>query len=195
MIEIGAGEGAVLAELDRLGFAEELYALDISSSGVAAISSRNLPRIKECKTYDGYSIPYEADRFDLAVLTHVVEHLEYPRKLIYEAARVAKHLFMEVPLEDTLRMSPDFVASTVGHINFYSPYTFRRLAQTCGLEVLDQRVEPASLAAHAFHNRARGTLGFIVKAGCLKVAPRLAPRLFTYNSAMICRKKGGSGSV
>jgi hypothetical protein len=36
----------------------------------------------------GYSIPYDGSALDLVILAHVVEHLEYPKTLLYEAGRV-----------------------------------------------------------------------------------------------------------
>ena len=116
IIEIGAGEGSVLQELSARAFADELYAIDISESGIKKIQARQIKSLKECNTYDGYTIPYPDDRFDIAILTHVVEHLENPRLLIYEASRVAKRLFVEVPLEDHLRLPKDFVFDRVGQI-------------------------------------------------------------------------------
>ena len=43
----------------------------------------------ESKLFDGARVPYPDNSFDLAYMSHVVEHLEHPRQLIYEAARVA----------------------------------------------------------------------------------------------------------
>ena len=85
-------------------------------------------------------------RFDLAVLSHVLEHAEHPRRLLAEASRVARVLFVEVPLEDTWRLARDFTPDAVGHINFYSMASLRRLVQSCGLEVLDERVVPPGRA-------------------------------------------------
>jgi tRNA G46 methylase TrmB len=65
VLEIGAGEGSLLRRLSELGFGKSLYALEISSSGVAAIKQRA-----------------------------VLEHLEHPRQLPYEAARVSKRVFV-----------------------------------------------------------------------------------------------------
>lgn len=130
VIEIGAGEESVLKRLSELDFAREFYALEISPTGVETIKSKNIPLLKECSLFDGYNIPYENKKFDLAVLSHVVEHVEYPRKLLYEAQRIARYVFVEVPLEDTVRLPRDFLFDKVGHINFYSPKTFRRLIQT-----------------------------------------------------------------
>ena len=49
--------------------------------------------------FDGSPIPFRDQTFNLAVLNHVVEHLESPRELIREAAQVAEKVFIEVPLE------------------------------------------------------------------------------------------------
>lgn len=178
ILEIGAGEGAILKRLSDLGFGEKLHALEISPSGVEAIRSRGIPNLAECLLFDGYELPYDDSKFDLAVLSHVIEHVEYPRKLLYEAARVARHVFVEVPLEDTLRLKPDFVFDRVGHINFYSPVTFRRLVQTCNLEVLKQTVTNPSKAVHRYRYGWKGTVNYYIK------------EFFVYHSSLICRAAG-----
>lgn len=188
IIEIGAGEGSVLQELSERQFADELYAIDISESGIAKIKERHIKTLKECNTYDGYTIPYPDDRFDIAILTHVVEHLENPRMLIYEASRVAKNLFIEVPLEHTIRLSKDFVFDRVGHINDYTPITIRRLIQSCNLEILDQVVTTHSKAVHIHPEGKSSVINYYIKNIFLKLAPRLAVNLFVYNSALICQR-------
>jgi SAM-dependent methyltransferase len=188
IIEIGAGEGSVLQELAEREFADELYAIDISESGVRKIQERQIKNLKECSTYDGYTIPYPDDRFDIAILTHVVEHLENPRLLIYEASRVAKHLFVEVPLEDHIRLPQDFVFDRVGHINDYSPRSIQRLLQTCNLKVLDRVVTNHSKAVHVHPEGKSSVANYHIKNFLLKFFPELAVSLFTYNSALICHK-------
>lgn len=187
IIEIGAGEGSVLQELSARKFADELYAIDISESGIKKIKERQIDTLKECNTYDGYTIPYAENQFDIAVLTHVVEHLENPRILIYEASRVAKHLFIEVPLEHTIRMPNDFTFNRVGHINDYTPTTIRRLVQTCNLEILGQVVTNHSKAVHIHPEGKSSALNYEIKKYLLKLFPKLAVNLFTYNSALICQ--------
>ena len=158
ILEIGAGEGSILKRLSELGFGEELYALEISPTGVETIKKRGIPQLTECLQFDGYDIPYNNHKFDLAILSHVVEHVEFPRKLLYEAARVARYIFIEVPLEDTVRLKADFVFDKVGHINPYSPKTIRRLTQTCNLEVLRQIVTNPSKAVYTYRKGKKGLL-------------------------------------
>jgi ubiquinone/menaquinone biosynthesis C-methylase UbiE len=188
IIEIGAGEGSVLQELSARNFAEELYAIDISKSGIKKIQERQIETLRECQTYDGYTIPYANEQFDIAILTHVVEHLENPRMLIYEASRVAKYLFVEVPLEHTVSLPTDFVFDQVGHINSYTPKTIRRLLQSCDLEVIEQKVTNHSKAVH-LHPEGKSSLAkYHIKNLCLQLIPTVAVNLFTYNSALICQK-------
>jgi SAM-dependent methyltransferase len=190
ILDVGAGEGSVIQRLSDVGFGAQLHALEISASGVATIEARKIARLRECKLYDGYHIPYSDSSFDLAILSHVVEHVEYPRQVIAEAARVAKHLFIEVPLEDTLSLKKDFVLDAVGHINVYSPKTIRHLTQSCGLEVVDQIITNTSREGYVYQGGYRGLLKFFVKEGLLKLAPALAPVMVTYNSSLVCRKSG-----
>ena len=193
ILEIGAGEGSLLKRLSDMDFGARFSALEISPTGVEAINKRGIPRLVECLFFDGYALPYGDRKFDLAVLSHVIEHVEYPRRLLYEAARVADHIFIEVPLEDTLRLRPDFVADKVGHINFYSATTIRRLMQTCGLEVLQQAVTNPSKAVHMYRKGKKGLFNYFVREGFLRILPSLASRVFVYHSSLVCRAGKSSG--
>jgi ubiquinone/menaquinone biosynthesis C-methylase UbiE len=188
VIEIGAGEGAILQRLSELRFGEELYALEISLSGSNTIKQRQIPRLRECQVYDGYTVPYSDNRFDLAILSHVIEHVEHPRKLLYEAARVARYVFVEVPLEDTVRSARDFVFDSVGHINFYSPKTIRKLVQSCGLQVLDERISHFPKSVYSYQKGSRGISNFHLKDLLLRISPNLAAALLVYNAALVCER-------
>lgn len=187
VLEIGAGDGAILQQLSNSQFGEQLYALEISQSGIQAIRQRDIWNLTECALFNGNNIPYEDGCFDLAILSHVLEHVEYPRQLLHEANRVAKYIFIEVPLEDTLRMKPDFVWDKVGHINFFSPKTIRKLVQTCGLEVLAQTISNPSYGVHQYLYGKKALLRYLPRQALLKVVPNLATHVFTYHCALLCR--------
>ena len=112
-------------------------------------------------------------RFDLAILSHVLEHVEYPRKLISEAARVARNVFIEVPLEDNLKLSQDFVFDRVGHINFYSVRTIRLLVQSCGMRILGAHLSLSSRQSYAYRKgKWRGAVSHLVKEASLRAWAR-----------------------
>jgi ubiquinone/menaquinone biosynthesis C-methylase UbiE len=190
ILEIGAGEGAILRRLSELGFCQELFALEISSSGVEAIKNKKIPQLVECQSFDGYHIPYGNDKFDVALLSHVVEHVEHPRQLLYEASRIAKFLFIEVPLEDNIRLPRDFTFDKVGHINFYSPKTIRQLIQSCNLRVLNQITTNPTKETYTFQHGKKGLIKYFIKQALLKTSPKLATGLFSYHSALVCEKTG-----
>jgi len=189
VIDIGAGEGSILKVLSDRGFAERYYALEIAPTAVAEIENRDIQDLVECSLFDGYEIPYGDKQFDLAVLSHVVEHAEHPRTLLYEAQRIAKYVFVEVPLEDNIRLPRDYVFDGLGHINFYSIKTIRRLAQTCDLTVLDHKITNKSKAVYTFRQGHKGLVNYFVKEFLLRLSPTLATRLFTFHSAMVCESQ------
>lgn len=188
ILEIGAGEGSILKRLSELNFGEELYALEISPSGVETIENKGISRLIECNTFDGYHIQYDNGKFNLAILSHVIEHVEYPRQLLYEASRVAKYIFIEVPLEDTIRLPRDFTFDKVGHINFYSPKTIRRLVQSCNLCVLHQITINPTKETYKYQKGNKGLINYYIKQVLLKASPRVAAGLFTYHGALVCEK-------
>lgn len=189
ILDIGSGEGTVLSMLSAQRFGEHLFSLEISETAVRSIREKNIPSLRECTLFDGYSIPYGDDRFDLAILSHVVEHLEHPRKMLYEASRVAKRIFIEVPLEDTFRLRGDHIMEGSGHINFYSLKLIRSLVQTCGLAVVDQRLSASSPAQWRLSLGRKGYLAYLPVELALRASPGLATRIFTYNCSMVCARK------
>lgn len=190
ILEIGAGDGAILKRLSDLSFGESTYALEISQSALKVIQKRNIKSLAECRIFDGYNIPYSDQEFDLVILSHVLEHVEYPRKIIYEASRVGKIVFIEVPLELTVRLPSDYIEDKTGHINFYSLKTIRRLLQTCDLKILDQRLYNNSYGIYKYQfGKIKGMVKFIIKELLLKLSPRIATSIFTYNCSIICAKK------
>ena len=188
VLEIGAGDGAILERLADIGFGERLFATEISASGVEAIRKRGIPRMAGCELFDGYQLPFGDGEFDLVVLSHVVEHVEHPRQLLREASRVGRYLFVEVPLEDMSRLRDDFKLDRVGHINFFSPRTIRWLVQSCGLRVMRQTTTNPSKATYTYHGGKRGLINYHIKQVLLAALPRLATRHFTYHGSLVCEK-------
>ena len=188
LIDVGAGDGNVLEQLSRVGFAREMVALEISDSGLELIESKKIPPVSEIRKFDGYSIPYPDKHFDLAIAIHVLEHVEHERIFLREIGRVSRNLFIEVPLEHGLRIQRSINnGKKTGHINFYTQETLQGLLESCGFKVMQCRVVTSSLKYEQFlYGRAKGYVKNKIRAALLAVMPKLAPRLLTYNGYIYC---------
>lgn len=148
IVDIGCGTGAVLACLAQMSFGEHYYALDIADQAINIVEHRSdIPGLVEAEVFDGLHVPYEDQRFDLAILSHVVEHLVDPIPLLRDAARVARYVTVEVPLEDNLythlkvRILGSRYREDLGHIQWFNQPSLRALLERiCGLEVVRIRM-------------------------------------------------------
>lgn len=186
--DVGAGEGSLLGVLDAAGFADSLYAFEISDTGIAAIKGLNLSRLDTCQSFDGYSIPFPDQFFDLVISMHVLEHVEHERLLLRELRRVGRQLVIEVPLEHGLRINRAIaIGDKYGHINFYTPPTFLNLLRTAGFRILSSRVSTSSLRYEQFcSGKPKGFVKHAIRAGLLRLAGRAAPSLMTYVLTVHC---------
>ena len=185
IVDIGCGEGAVASRLAQNRFFRHLSGFDLSRRAVTTAATRQLTGTIFA-VFDGQHIPVRQGAVDLAVLSHVVEHLENPRLLLAEAARIAKYVFVEVPLEYTARTPRHFTWNATGHINLYNPLLVRHLLETVGLNVVAETVTCPSYAVHRFNTSALKALPtWAIKRLLLRISPKLATTLFAYHGALL----------
>lgn len=136
VLEVGAGDGAILHYLSQHDFSDNLNAVEISSSGIEAIKARNLKGLKSVALFDGYKLPFEDNAFDLVICSHVLEHVEYERILLREIKRVSKYQIFEVPIDFSFYVDKKVEHFlSYGHINIYTPGLFRFLLLSEGFSV------------------------------------------------------------
>ncbi len=188
IIDIGAGDGSVLSELSASRFATKLAAVEISGSGLQAIKSRHIGGLESADQFDGYKIPHPDKAFDLSLAIHVLEHVEHERMFLYEAKRVSRNLYIEVPLELTNNLDKSIRESgPYGHINFYTPGSFENLLKTCGLKVDRLMVFPHDIEyeQHLAGN-AKGWAKYHIRQNFLRFAPKSAVRNMVYMAGALC---------
>ena len=140
VLECGAGEGAILKFLEAAGWCDELAAIEISDSGLRQIQKRQLRTLREVRKFDGYQLPFSDGSFDLVYCSHVIEHVEHPRILLRELPRVAQRQVFEIPLDYAPRVDAQCKHYlSYGHINVFTPSTFRFLLKSEGFEILAER--------------------------------------------------------
>jgi ubiquinone/menaquinone biosynthesis C-methylase UbiE len=191
VLDIGAGDGAVLSELEHRGLGEDLHAVEISGSGIERIKQRGLKRLKTVQSFDGYTLPFTDNSFDTALLIHVLEHVEHERLLLKEIRRVSRRCYIEVPLEHTIRLRRSIsMSKPFGHINYYTAETFENVLDTAGLRPI-----AFSTFAHSrkyeqhLSGQIVGALKQVIRGTTLKIAPALARQMFVYLCAAICEHK------
>jgi len=134
-----------------------LYAIEISDSGIVQIQKRNLSHLREVKKFDGYTIPYSDKYFDLTFCSHVIEHVEHPRLLLRELKRVSQFQVFEIPLEYGVGVDGQTEhLLSYGHINVYTPSLFKFLIRTEGFTIRQEhysQYDPSVLRFNWYRNQ------------------------------------------
>jgi ubiquinone/menaquinone biosynthesis C-methylase UbiE len=195
-LDIGSGDGAVLAWLDKRNFTNDISSLEISDSGIEAILARKLSSLKEVKKFDGYNIPFEDKSFELATCSHVVEHVEHPRLLLREIARVSQYQFFEVPIDFSFYVDEKIKHYLdYGHINIYTPALFKFLLKSEGFEIIDERFLFTSdeLIEFQFKNNFKRKLTQKLKNLLVSMSPykKIKPNAYS----VLCKHNGNKLSI
>lgn len=188
VLEVGCGTGAVLAEVRRLGIGSSHVGVDMADPEQHRDAwAEGL----DMKTYDGKTLPFADDSFDLVYASHVLEHVPDERGFLAEMRRVAKvAVFLEVPCELHMRTNYKAMQETlnIGHINAYTPESFLLTLATSDLTVEALNVFDHSDAVHGFHtSKVKGRLKGLLRRTALRANPTLATRIFTYHCGALCR--------
>jgi SAM-dependent methyltransferase len=190
VLDVGCGDGAVLAELARRGVGSTRVGLDISSSAVRLAASR--PELAAAHAFDGERIEFEDRAYDLAFATHVLEHVPAPERLLAELLRVARVAIVEVPLESNLsarRPHARQLSRAAGHLQRFSRGEIRRLLTDAGWEPRGEILDPLPRAVHTFGAdgpaaTAKGSVKWALRAA-VSALPVLAERLITLHYAVL----------
>jgi SAM-dependent methyltransferase len=195
MIEIGCGTGAVLRMLHAMRFAKEYACADLSSSAVDFT-------VESCQAFHPQAIvgpadalPFPDGTFSVAVLSHVIEHLEDPLAALREASRIARFVVVEVPTEKVLYgaiktklfSQPYASAEEAGHVQFWSPSSIAKfLTQDAGMDIVNRGLdlleeEPAAGTNDSAKVQIKRTLRSALPA-------LLYSRLLTTHAVFLCQR-------
>ena len=151
VVEVGCGYGNILSLLDKSKFAPELYGFEVSPSAVRYLQEKTkISSLKAVYLFDTSNTPFEDDFFDLGILSHVLEHVPDPEKLLKETLRICKYVLVEIPLEDCLvsNMFASYqlrfnhqrrIDNLSGHIHFFNKSAAMDLFSESGGEILRER--------------------------------------------------------
>jgi ubiquinone/menaquinone biosynthesis C-methylase UbiE len=150
-LDVGAGDGAVLQRLDESKKFGCLSAVEIAESATRIIKNRPILQLGEIKKFDGYTIPFDSKSFDVATCYHVIEHLEHPRVLLREIARVSRYQIFEIPLDYCINVDLKINHFTsYGHISIFTPSLFKFLLKSEGFEIIHDHLSDLSWESQKF---------------------------------------------
>jgi SAM-dependent methyltransferase len=195
VVELGCGDGALLAELAARGVGSIFDGFELSPEAAAMARGRGVPGMRRVDAFDGANVPADDGAYDLAVLSHVVEHVPEPEPLLREAGRVAAWVLIEVPLEanrSAARPAKRAEAARIGHVHAFDRAAIRALCARAGLTVGDELADPLPYGHHAFFARgaaahARAAAKTAVRRAIFRLDGRRAERLFTVHYTCLAR--------
>jgi SAM-dependent methyltransferase len=155
VIDIGCGEGRVCRQVAK--HAETVLGIDISPEYIQAARSKPHPENLSFRVGDARELPGGA--YDVALLIHVLEHLDEPVEILTDVAGIADRLVVEVPRFDRdplnlprLELGLDF-SSDDDHVREYTQAALGAELDAAGWTPTDWSQGPMSIAAHCKRGR------------------------------------------
>lgn len=105
ILEVGCGEGYVLAEIQEAGIGAQLIGVDFSESAIESARSRVRPPA-ELRIGDAREVSesFTGVRPDLVMMLEVLEHLDEPEAMLEDLTRLTTgHVLLSVPREPLFR--------------------------------------------------------------------------------------------
>ncbi len=196
IIDIGAGDGSILAFLSKNKFCENATAVEISDSAISRINSKKIDIVKEVLQFDGYNLPLVDKKFNLAICSHVVEHVEHPRKLLREIKRISEYQVFEIPIDFSFFVDNKLSHFlSYGHINIFTPSLFKFLLKSEGFEIINEKYALYDIKSLNYQNKKKNIKYFILlfKRFILKSFPflmHIKPNTYT-----VLTKDSGKGLI
>jgi ubiquinone/menaquinone biosynthesis C-methylase UbiE len=185
LIDIGAGDGNILSLLSENKFCEDLTAVEISESAIEQIKKKKIAGLSRIVQFDGYILPFKDKEFDLAICSHVIEHVEFPRTLLREIKRISKNQILEVPIDFSFKVDKKFKHFyEYGHINIFTPALFNFLLLTEGFEVLKSKSALYRKEAIDFQSKGNSIKYFKIMLkrliwNCVPILMKIKPNTYT----------------
>ncbi len=195
--DVGCGDGSLLDELARRGIGTVRDGFEITDAAVAL--ARERPGVSSAATFDGARLPVADGTYDLAILSHVLEHVHEPGEVLAEAMRAARCTVLEVPLEANVsarRPAKRAHAEEIGHLHAFSRAAMLEIVARAGFRVAGELVDPLPRSVHTFfatdtRAQVRGTVKWAGRRA-LAAFPAVAERVITLHYAALVVRTPGS---
>lgn len=140
VLEVGCGSGAVISELRRRGVGTRHFGVDYSTDALTVLRRTDPAVVTSAADITETPDPFGEGPYDLVVASHVIEHLEEPERFLAGLREIPhRQAVLEVPLDDLIahrvKARIGERRNDAGHVQFFTPRTFRRLVEGCGFTI------------------------------------------------------------
>ena len=198
LVEIGCGDGALLAELGARGVAPVLDGFELSPPAAELARARTIPGARRIEAYDGEHVPAPTAPTTSRCSRTCSSTSSDPAPLLREAARVAPAVLVEVPLEAN-RSAARPRQARGGRAHRPHPVPRPRGGARAGRATRGWPSPPSSPTPSPTpttrsspprgRRRARAALKAGARRALWRVLPRAAERLFTVHYACLARRR------
>jgi SAM-dependent methyltransferase len=133
LLDVGAGDGAIAAEVAQRIGAERVTGVDVLVRPVTVI---------EVLSYDGERLPFEDESFEVVTISDVLHHCAKPNDVLRECLRVARRCvvvkdhFRFGPLSNALLLALDVVGNAEAGVlvrgTYFSPNQWIEMVRDVG---------------------------------------------------------------
>ncbi len=196
LVEIGCGTGAVLRMLHAMNFAQQYCCIDVSFSAVRFTLNSCHDFAPRALVGSADALPFPDGAFSVAVLSHVLEHLDDPVSALRETSRIARFVVVEVPTEKVLSnvvrtkvlFRPYASRADAGHVQFWSPASIAKfLTQDAGMQILNRRLDLLGEEIDTGRNAPR-TKSLVKRTLKSALPASVYSRLLTTHAVFLCRR-------
>ena len=148
VLDIGCGEGFVIAELDKMGW--DVYGLDFSHDGVKRHFPHLVERVIKGDIYHSLNRLIEAEeKFDFIICNNVLEHVTAPLEFLEKFKKVCKKdtvVRIQVPndfswyqlsLKEKDLIKTDYWIAPPGHLSYFSQDSLTSTLESFGYKIFD----------------------------------------------------------
>ena len=146
LLDVGCGEGALVARLARRLPSRRVVGVDLQEDSIQAGWSEHAAPNLSYQTLDGGELPFAPGEFDMVSAIEVLEHVPDPQRTLREMSRCTRrHLLVSVPREPLWRALNvargaywSELGNTPGHLHHWSRRSFIELLRSHG-EIVEVR--------------------------------------------------------
>ena len=188
LLDIGCGHGFLLAAAKAQGF--QVWGVELHNSSATVGKNCGLDIITGEVTDAGF----QADFFDIIVMSEVLEHMLYPRKNLEETRRILKkdgYLYIVVPNIESYQAKNNPLWWSEYHLNHFSLGSLSKLIEVAGFVPVKEII---NLHVPSIFNKVRRNLYSLGIARTIRyflsfdVGKRVSAVIPTAGITMICRK-------